>query len=70
MGKKIMFKQSNCFDKSYLNSAPSEIMVKEWYADFKYSRTDTNDAEHSGHPNSAVVQENTKKTPLTRFGQS
>ena len=35
-------------------------MVKRCYADFKCSRTETNDAEHSGHPNSAVVLENTK----------
>ena len=32
-------------------------MVKKWYADF----TDTNDVEHSGHTNLAVVTENTKK---------
>ena len=32
--------------------APSETMVKRWYADFKHSHTDTNDAECSGRPNS------------------
>ena len=36
-------------------------MVKRWYADFKCGRTVTNDAEHSGHPNSVVVTENTPK---------
>ena len=36
-------------------------MVKRWYANFKCGHTDTNDAECSGHPNSAVVPENTKK---------
>ena len=36
-------------------------MVKRWYADFKCSRTDTNDAERSDNSNSAVVLENTKK---------
>ena len=36
-------------------------MVKRWYADFKGGHTDTNDAEHSGCPNLAVVPENTKK---------
>ena len=40
-------------------------MVKRWYADFKRGRTDTNDAECSGHPNLAVVPENTKK--LNKF---
>ena len=48
-------------DKYYSDSAPSETMVKRWYADFKCGRRDTNDAECSGHPNSAVVWKNTKK---------
>ena len=48
-------------DKCYLDSAQSETTVKRWYADFKCGRTDTNDAEHSGHPNLAVVPENSKK---------
>ena len=44
-------------------------MIKRWYTDFKRGRTDTNDAERSGHPNSAVVPEDTKKTSQTRFGR-
>ena len=36
-------------------------MVKRWYADFKHGRTDTNDAEWSSCPNSAVVLEDSKK---------
>ena len=48
-------------DKSYSNSAPLETTVKWWYADFKRCPTDTNDAERSGRPNSAVVLENTKR---------
>ena len=48
-------------DKCYSDSAPSEKMVKRWYTDFKRSNTATNDAERSGHSNSAVVPENTKK---------
>ena len=35
-------------------------MVKRWYADFKHGCIDTNNAECSGCPNSAVVPENTK----------
>ena len=35
-------------------------MVKRWYADFKHGCTDTNNAEHSGRPYLAVV-ENTQK---------
>ena len=42
-------------DKCYSDSALSETMVKRWYVDFKHSHADT------GRPNSAVVQENTKK---------
>ena len=38
-----------------------ETTVKRWYAHFKHGRTDTNDAEPSGRPNSAFVPENTKK---------
>ena len=48
-------------DKHYSDSAPSETMVKRWYADLTHGHTDTNDVEHSGHPNLAVVLENTKK---------
>ena len=48
-------------DKCYSDSAPSGTMVKRWYADFKHSHTDTNDAERSGCPKSAVIPENTKK---------
>ena len=36
-------------------------MVKRWYADLKCGCIDTNDTEHSGHPNWAVVLEKTKK---------
>ena len=48
-------------DKCYSDSSPLETMVKRWYADFKRYCTDTNDAECSGCPNSAVIPENTKK---------
>ena len=36
-------------------------MVKRWYADFRCSHTDTNDAEYSGCPNSPVILVKTKK---------
>ena len=32
-----------------------------YYADFKRGHTDTNNTERLGHPNSAVVPENSKK---------
>ena len=60
MGKNT-FQAKQWFDKCYLDSALSETVVKRWYADFRYGCTDTNDAKHSGRPNSAVVSENTKK---------
>ena len=49
-------------DKCYLDSASSETMVKRWYADFKCDRSDTNDAECSGHSNLAVVPETRKNS--------
>ena len=60
MGKKYV-QAKQWLDKCYLDSALSETMVKRWYTDIKRSRTDTNDAESSGHPNLAVALETTKK---------
>ena len=37
-------------------------MVEKWFADFKHARTNTDDAERSSYPNSAVVQENIEKS--------
>ena len=37
-------------------------MVEKWFVDFKCSRKNTDDAERSGHPNSAVVPENITKS--------
>jgi len=36
-------------------------MIKKWFVDFKRGRTNTDNAERSGHSNSAVVPENIKK---------
>ena len=60
MGKNTV-QTKQWLDKCYSDSAPSETMIKKWYAHFKCSCTDTNDAECSGWPKSAVVPENTKK---------
>ena len=60
MGKNTV-QAKQWLDKCYSDSAPSTTTVKRWYADFKRGRTDTNDAERSGRPNSAVVPENIKK---------
>ena len=59
MGKNTV-QAKQWLDKCYLDSALLETMVKRRYADFKFC-TDTNDTERSGHPNWAVVLENTKK---------
>ena len=48
-------------DNSYSDSTSLETTVKTWYADFKCSCTDMNNAECLDCPNLAVVLENTKK---------
>ena len=60
MGKNTV-QPKQWLDKCHSDSAPSETTVKRWYANFQCSHTNTNDAYLSGHPNSAVVPENTKK---------
>ena len=60
-GKNIV-QANQWLDKYYSDLALSETMVKRWYVDFKCGRTDTNNAECSGHPNLAVVPENTKNS--------
>ena len=60
MGK-LSVQAKQWHNKCYLDSAPLETTAKRWYADFKRGCTDTKDAEHPGHLNSAVVPENTKK---------
>ena len=60
MGKNTV-QAKQWLDKYYSISAPSEKMVKSWYADLKCGCTDINDAKCSGHPNSAVVLENNRK---------
>ena len=56
MGKNTV-QAKQWLDKSYLDSALLETMVKRWYGDCKCGHTDTND----GHPNFAVVSEDLKK---------
>ncbi|KYN08607.1 hypothetical protein ALC62_00410 [Cyphomyrmex costatus] len=54
MGKNTV-QAKQWLDKCYSNSAPSEITVKRWYADFKRGRKNTNDTKRSGRPNSIKV---------------
>ena len=67
MGKNTV-QAKQWLDQYYSDSAPSETTVKKWYADSKHGCSDTNDATCSGCTNSAVVPENTKKSPQTHIG--
>ena len=60
MGKNTV-QAKQWLSKCYSDSVLLKTTVKRWYADFKCSSKNTNDAECSGHPNLAVVPENTKK---------
>ena len=48
-------------DKRYGDSEPRKSTIIDWYAEFKSGRTNTDDAERSGRPKSAVVPENITK---------
>ena len=54
-------------DKCYSDSAPSKTKVKRWYADFKRSRTDTNDAEWSGRPGRQLSRKTHTHTKLHKL---
>ena len=55
-------------DKCYGDSAPGKSTIIDLYAEFKLGCTNTDDAEHSGHPKSAVVPENITKVHKIVFG--
>ena len=69
IGKNIV-QAKQWLDKCYPDSAPSRQMVEKWFADFKRGRTNTDDAQRSGRPNSAVVPENINENPQIVFGRS
>ena len=46
-------------DKHYGESAPSYSTIKNWFSDFKRSRTCTKDECRSGRPNEGASEENT-----------
>lgn len=54
MGKNTV-QTKKWLDKCYPDAAPSRQMVERWIAEFKRGRTNTDDAERSGRPNSVVV---------------
>ena len=55
-------------DKRYGNSAPGKSTIIDWYAEFKRSRTNTDDAERPGRPKLVVVPENITKVHKIVFG--
>ena len=57
IGKNTL-KANHWLDKHYGNSAPGKSTIIDWYAEFKCGRTNTDDANRSGRPKSAVVPEN------------
>ncbi|CAK9803082.1 Protein GVQW3 [Anthophora quadrimaculata] len=60
MGKNTV-EAKQWLDKCYGDSVPGKSTIIDWYAEFKRGRTNTDDAERSGRPKSAVVPENIKK---------
>ena len=59
--RKIIVEAKQWIDKRYEHSAPGKSTIIDWYAEFKRSRKNTDDAERSGCPKSAVVPENITK---------
>ena len=55
MGKNTV-EAKQWLDKRYGDSAPGKSTIIQWYGEFKCCRTNTDDAERSSHPKSAVVR--------------
>ena len=55
-------------DNRYGDSTPGNSIIIDWYAQFKRDRTNTDDAERSSRPKSAVVPENITKVYEIVFG--
>ena len=60
MGKNTA-KAKQWLDKRYGNSVPGKSTIFDWHSEFKLGRINTDDAERSGRPKSAVVPENITK---------
>ena len=58
---KNTFEAKQWLDKRYRDSAPGKATIIVWYAEFKRGRTNTDDAERSCRPKSAVDPENITK---------
>ncbi|XP_033232192.1 uncharacterized protein LOC117183121 [Belonocnema kinseyi] len=53
--KKTITETKERLDKYYENSAPSILMVKKWFTEFRCGRTSTSDAERSGRPKEVIT---------------
>ena len=56
-------------DKRYGDSVQEKSTIIDWYGEFKRGRTNTDDAEHSGRPESAVVPENITKVHTLKISE-
>lgn len=59
--KKTAKETKEKLDKHYGKSAPSDYMVKYWFAEFKRGRTNTSDEQRSGRPIEVTTPENIQK---------
>ena len=60
MGKNTV-EAKQWLDKRHEDSSPGKSTIIDWYGEFKRGRTNTDDAERSGRPKSAIVPENITK---------
>ena len=60
MGKNTV-ESKQWFGKCYSDSETGKLTFIDWYSEFKRGRTNSDDAERTGHPKSAVDPENITK---------
>ena len=60
MGKNTV-ESKQWLDKYYGDSTPGKSTITDWHAEFKRGRTNTDNAERSGRPKSAVLPEKITK---------
>ena len=56
------------FDKRYGDSASGKSTIIDWYAEFQHGHTNTDDAERSGRPKSALIPVNITKVQKIVLG--
>ena len=60
MGKNTV-EAKQWLNKRYRDSAPEKSTIIDWHAEFKHSRTNTDDIESSDNQKSVVIQWNITK---------